>query len=175
MTISAATSRNVSKALSCFMFDNGRCRRRAPDEQSRGLAERPQQQILDGRELRALASEPELDLLALVRHIERAEYPVPQRQAEAEVLAVVPWRGAVMDLVMRRALDDVAEPAADGQPDVAVAQMEDRQEEHEEDDVGFEQRHRLRRFAEQVDQGAVAEPRCCRDGVHLDPVVDRMR
>lgn len=71
------------------------------------------------------------------------------------------------DLDPERALDDVAEPAADGQPDVAVAQMEDRQEDRAASP--------LRRFAEQVDQGAVAEPRCCRDGVHLDQVVDRMR
>jgi len=40
-------------------------------------------------------------------HIERAEHPVPQRQVDPEIPVEVPRRITVVNLVLRRAVDDV--------------------------------------------------------------------
>src|SRR5712671_6252497 len=58
------------------------------------------------------AGDAEPDGLARPRHVERAEQPVPQREDEAEIAVPVLGRDAVVDLVLRRADDDVAERTA---------------------------------------------------------------
>ena len=62
-------------------------------------------------------------LARLLRHIERAEHPVPQRKARTEVLVEVLRIGRVMHLMMRGADEDAPEHAAERNPHVRMLEM----------------------------------------------------
>src|SRR5712692_226418 len=104
-----------------------------------------------------------------------AEYPIPQRQREAEVLAGVLRFDAVVDLVMGGTLDHVGERAAHRQPDVGVAQMKDGQVVDQHHDVHLQQRKFLRAGAEQIDEHTVGRSSRQRDHVERQQILDRMR
>src|SRR5581483_12184811 len=86
MTSSAANSRSASNALSCFMFDGDGGGSSAQADKTCGLPERLEEEVREAAEFGALRAEPEFELLVLLRHVERAEDPVPHREAETEVL-----------------------------------------------------------------------------------------
>src|SRR5262245_7880780 len=81
---------------------------------------------------------------------------------------------AVMDVMMRGALGDVAEPGADRQPEMAVAQVEDSREIDEEDDVDFEKPQWLR-FTEDIGEDSIAQPERTRGEIGLQQILERMR
>jgi hypothetical protein len=60
----------------------------------------------------------------LLRHIERAEHSIPQRQACAEGGVEMFGVGRVMGLVMRRADENTAEHAAIDDPHTRVLQLD---------------------------------------------------
>jgi hypothetical protein len=78
-------------------------------DRARDVHQRQQIEPQHGIVLAGLRADAELQLLALARHVERAERPIPDRQREAEILADMRRIGAVVDLMMRRALHHVGE------------------------------------------------------------------
>ena len=91
-------------------------------------------------ERRPLVADSEHDGLArLGGYGERAERPVPDGERKAEVLVEMDGIGGVMQLVMRRALQDAAGDAGERDPHMAVPQMPVGQEEHHREDVAVEQ------------------------------------
>ena len=71
-----------------------------------------------------------------VRNVERAEQPVPKRQAAAEILVEVPWVVRVMNLMMRRTEDDATQPTGHWDPQMRMLEMSEDPHERDEDDAG---------------------------------------
>jgi len=86
------------------------------------------------------APRPNSNASCFLRNAKRAESPIPQRKAVAEILVEVVRVRGVMNLMMRRALDQVAEPAARRNPDMRVPKMQQRHAVGEQHHVNPEQR-----------------------------------
>jgi hypothetical protein len=91
--------------------------------------------------VRVSRRDAELQFLALFRrHVQRAEDPVPQRKATAQVLVEVRRIGRVMNLMMRGAQENAAERAAEDDPDMRMLQVHVQMDERDQHDVGAGQR-----------------------------------
>ena len=94
-------------------------------------------------------------LALLCRHVERAEHPVPQRQATAVILVEVLWIGRVVHLVVRGRHENAPERAAERNPHVRVLQVDIGVDEQHQDNVGVGERVLIGGIAEHVVAEAV--------------------
>src|SRR3954466_4884477 len=85
-------------------------------------------------------------LRLLPPHTERAEQPIPDREAAAEILVEVKRVVRVMDLMVRGREEDAPREPGEGDPEMRVLEMYIDVHEQHQDDVGIvdgEERNRL--------------------------------
>ena len=99
----------------------------------------------------AFLDHAEGQLFALLgRNVERAENPIPDRQAIAEVLVEVSRIGGVVHLMMRGAEEDPPDHAAERDPQMRVLQMHIGVDEDHQQQVLVGDRELVNGFAERV-------------------------
>jgi hypothetical protein len=105
--------------------------------------------------------------------VERAEDPVPNRQAAAEILVEVLRVGRVVNLVVRRTYDHATERTGHRDPEMRMLEMSE--DPHERDDQKVSACTRAERSAElQVMQNAVGRADEQAQQVTEDDAVHRM-
>src|SRR5437763_7838115 len=105
-----------------------------------GAREGPRQRAADGRVIRIFLADAVAAHFALfARDIQRAERPIPYRQREAEVLVEMLGIGGMVDLMVRRALEQFPRQPLGRNPEMAVAQMAPGQHEDRQRDIAVQQ------------------------------------
>ena len=128
-----------------------------------------------GAEWRRFGADAEDDSFARPRgNGEGAERPIPDRERKAEVPIVMDGIGGMVQLVVRRALQDTSGEAGEGDPHVAVAQMAVGDEERHQENVAVEEGERAHARTEGVGHDAEHDPGRKPDQVHESDDLDRM-
>src|SRR5262249_51487838 len=76
-----------------------------------------------GMPLWLAVSQPKNERFLFLRDTARAKHPVPEREGYDKILVPMVWGGAVMNLVLSWAEENMAEYRSKGQPDVGVPQV----------------------------------------------------
>src|SRR5207247_11216991 len=76
-----------------------------------------------GMDLRLIPTASISEVLGTMRYVEGAEHPVPEREIAAHVAIPVLGRDAVVDLVLRRADEDMLQRRPPGDPKMRMVQL----------------------------------------------------
>src|ERR1700733_7470929 len=129
----------------------------------------------NGVGVRSIRFDAEFELLRLGwGDIGRSEHPSPQRQAASQVLVEVRRVARMVDLVMRRAHEQMAEPAGERYPKLRMLQMNIEIDEKHQDDVVLRQQILMRRQPKDVIAETVRGTDEQRQNIEEDAHIDRV-
>ncbi len=143
----------------------------APDENRKGREKIRRDRAVE----RGIGADTDRDRLArLRRDDQRAERPVEEGQREAEVLVVVSRVDRVVELMVRRAVQDAAREPGEGDPHPAVAEVPIGEQERHHEDVAAEQREGTHAWPEGIGHRAEDEAGRKTDQIDDEEDLDRV-